>query len=71
MTWLMRLEGLSRDEWEPEIESARQNYRMLAETAESSGKSEQAKKQRENLEASIRLARLDLTDLQGLPLPNQ
>ena len=26
MTWLMRLEGLSNDEWEPEIESARQTY---------------------------------------------
>src|SRR5947209_13242948 len=25
MTWLMRLEGLSRDVWEPEIEAARQN----------------------------------------------
>lgn len=71
MTWLMRLEGLPNTEWEPEIESARQNYRMLAETARESGKSAEAKKQQENLEASIRLARLDLTDLQGLPLPNQ
>ncbi len=26
MTWLMRLEGLGADEWEPEIESARQTY---------------------------------------------
>ena len=71
MTWLMRLEGLPATEWEPEIESARQNYRMLAETAEKAGRTEQAKKQRENLESAIRLARLDLTDLQGLPLPNQ
>ncbi len=71
MTWLMRLEGLPNTEWEPEIESARQNYRMLAETAETSGESQQATKQRENLEAAIRLARLDLSDLQGLPLPNQ
>ena len=67
----MRLEGLPITEWEPEIESARQNYRMLAENAQSAGKSDQAKKQRENLEAAIRLARLDLSDLQGLPLPNQ
>lgn len=71
ITWLMRLEGLPNTEWEPEIESARQNYRMLAETARGSGKTEEARKQSENLEASIRLARLDLTDLQGLPLPNQ
>lgn len=71
MTWLMRLEGLPVTEWEPEIESARQNYRMLAESAESDGNTHQAERQRENLEATIRLARLDLTDLQGLPLPNQ
>lgn len=71
MTWLMRLEGLPATEWEPEIESARQNYRMLAESAKEAGQESQAKQQRENLEASIRLARLDLTDLQGLPLPNQ
>ena len=57
--------------WEPEIESARQNYRMLAETAEQSGQAEVADKQKENLEAAIRLARLDLGELQGLPLPNQ
>lgn len=71
MTWLMRLEGLPVTEWEPEIESARQNYRMLAESAESDGNTNKAERQRENLEATIRLARLDLTDLQGLPLPNQ
>lgn len=71
MTWLMRLEGLPASEWEPEIESARQNYRMLAETAKGSGNTVAAKKQQENLEAAINLARLDLGDLQGLPLPNQ
>ena len=27
--------------------------------------------QRENLESAIRLARMDLTELQGLPLPKQ
>ncbi len=71
MTWLMRLEGLDATEWEPEIESARQNYRMLAESSQKSGNTAAAKKQQENLEAAIRLARLDLGDLQGLPLPNQ
>ena len=71
MTWLMRLEGMPASKWEPEIESARQNYKMLAETAEQSGNNVAADKQKENLEASIRLARLDLGDLQGLPLPNQ
>ncbi len=71
MTWLMRLEGLPRDEWEPEIESARQNYRLLAERADETGRSDQKKTQLENLEASIKLARLDLSDLQGLPIPSQ
>jgi len=71
MTWLMRLEGLDATKWEPEIESARQNYRLLAETSDTTGKVTEAKKHQENLEAAIRLARLDLSDLQGLPLPNQ
>ena len=33
-TWLMRLEGLPREEWQPEIEASRQNYKLLAERAE-------------------------------------
>ncbi len=71
ITWLMRLEGVSRDEWMPEIEASRQTFRMLAAQAEESGDEASAKKCREDLESSIRLARLDLKDLQGLPLPNQ
>lgn len=67
MTWLMRLEGLSKADWGPEIESARQNYRLLAERA---GDGAEEKTQLENLEASIRLARLEMTDLQGLPIPS-
>jgi hypothetical protein len=71
MTWLMRLEGAAREEWEPEIESSRQNYRLLAERADAAGQPEPALWQRQNLEAAVRLARMDLTDLQGLPLPCQ
>jgi hypothetical protein len=71
MTWLMRLEGLSRDVWEPEIEAARQTYRLLADQATAGGDDQAAKSQRENLEASIRLARMELSELQGLPLPSQ
>lgn len=71
MTWLMRMEGAGRDEWLPEIEAARQAFRLLAENAEENGDSQTAKKCREDLESSIRLARLDLKDLQGLPLPSQ
>jgi hypothetical protein len=71
MTWLMRLEGQPRDLWEPEIESARQTYRLLAEQASAQGNDTKVKKNREDLEASVRLARMDLGELQGLPLPSQ
>jgi hypothetical protein len=71
LTWLMRLEGLSREVWEPEIEAARQTYRLLAEQAGSGGDEAAARKCQEDLEAAVRLARLDLSELQGLPLPSQ
>jgi hypothetical protein len=71
MTWLMRLEGLSNDEWEPEIESSRQTYKLLAEQDEARGDQVSGQKHRENLESVIRLARLDLGELQGLDLPKQ
>jgi hypothetical protein len=66
MTWLMRLEGLPQEDWEPEIESARQHFRLLAEKG-TAGK----ERYQEKLESAIKLARMDLTDLQGLPLPKQ
>ena len=71
MTWLMRLEGLARDQWEPEIEAARQAYKMLAEEAEKRGDTAAAKKHGEDLEAAIRMERMELSELQGLPLPSQ
>jgi hypothetical protein len=71
ITWLMRLEGLSADEWEPEIESARQTYRLLAEQAEAAGDRSSAVRHREDLESAIRLARLDVGELQGLAIPTQ
>ena len=71
MTWLMRLEGQPKEKWEPEIEGARQSFRLLAEQAESDGNDEACTKNREDLESAIRLARMDLSDLQGLPLPSQ
>lgn len=70
-TWLMRLEGAPRSEWEPEVEVARQTYRLLAEEAEARGKSKMAVSHMEDLEATVKLARLDLEELQGLPLPSQ
>jgi hypothetical protein len=71
MTWLMRLEGQPRELWEPEIEAARQTYRLLEEQAESCCDTAAARKNQEDLESSIRLARLDLSEFQGLPIPSQ
>ena len=65
-TWLMRLEGLQREVWEPEIEAARQNWRLLAEQA---GTADQKQQHGKDLEAAIRLSRIAIEDLQGLPLP--
>jgi len=71
MTWLMRLEGAGREEWEPKIEGARQNYKWLAERALELEDDDGLSEQQRNLEAAIRLARMDLQELQGLPLPSQ
>jgi len=71
MTWLMRLEGFAREAWEPEIEGARQHYKLLAEQADAAGDTAGARKHREDLESAVRLARMDLGELQGLPLPSQ
>lgn len=71
MTWLMRLEGLPRADWEPEIEAAQQTYRLLAKQAEQSEDDESFVIHTEDLESSVRLARMDLGQLQGLPLPSQ
>ena len=71
MTWLMRLEGVAREQWEPEIEAARQSLKLLADNAEESGDAKAAKTHTEDLESVIRLARMDLGELQGLPLPSQ
>jgi hypothetical protein len=71
VTWLMRLEGEPREAWEPEIEASRQIYRLLAEQAQKAGDETEAKKNAEDLESAIRLARMDLSELQGLALPCQ
>lgn len=68
MTWLMRLEGLDRDAWEPEIEAARQNWRLLAEQSQDG---QVAAVHKKDLESAIQLERIELEDLQGLPLPGE
>lgn len=71
VTWTVRLEGADKNQWEPIIEGSRQNYRLLAEDAKKSGDTEKQKYFQENLEAVIRLADLDLKELQAIPLPKQ
>ncbi|MEM7784079.1 MAG: hypothetical protein AAF623_12055 [Planctomycetota bacterium] len=71
MTWLMRLEGLPEEEWMPEIEAARQHYTQLTKTADRIGDKSLKERSSEDLESSIRLARMDLNELQALPLPSQ
>ena len=68
MTYLMKLEGLPDTAWEPEIEAARQEYKLLAPSA---AKSELAKRSADDLESAIRLARMDPAELYGLPIPSQ
>ena len=68
MTYLMKLEGLPDDAWQPEIEAARQEYKLLAQT---SPDSTFAARCADDLEATIRLARMDPAELYGLPIPSQ
>jgi len=68
--WLMRLEGAEREEWTLEGDQARQNFRLLAEETETADPAV-AEGHRKNLESAIRLARMDLSELQALPLPKQ
>ncbi|MDG1890323.1 MAG: hypothetical protein P8L18_03340 [Verrucomicrobiota bacterium] len=70
-TWLMRLEGLPEDKWKPEIEPSRQPYRLLAEKDLREGVGAGFKMHQEDLESAIRLERMDLGELQGLPQPSQ
>jgi hypothetical protein len=66
--WLMRLEGGTTEEWLQQAESARQHFRLLAE--ETKGTTLAASYEK-NLEATVRLEQMDLSELQGLPLPKK
>lgn len=68
--WLMRLEGADREEWTAQTEKARQNFRWLAEGALAT-RDARAEDHQRNLEATIRLAQMDVSELQALPLPKQ
>jgi hypothetical protein len=66
--WLMRLEGATADEWKPEAERARQQFRLLAEQLKAIAGPE-GRAAQENLEATIRLEQMDLSELIARPLP--
>ena len=66
----MRLELAEKKEWKEPLEKARQNFRLLAEqTAKTDAKA--SGDHQKNLEAVVRLARMDLSEVQALPLPKK
>lgn len=68
--WLMRLENAPTEEWMEQAENARQNFRLLAEQSQTH-EATAAHEYQMNLEAVIRLQRMDLSELQGMPLPKK
>ncbi len=69
--WVMRLEGASRELWMEEAEQARQNFRLLAETAapQTPARTSAAPPHQHDLESAVQLQRLSLTELMARPLP--
>ncbi|GAA4441761.1 hypothetical protein [Bremerella cremea] len=66
-TWIMRLEGKPKEVWLPFAESSRQRFRYLSEAT--APNSDDALTYRQNLERVIRLERMTIEELQGMPLP--
>jgi hypothetical protein len=64
----MRMRGYRREEWAAVADDARQQYSMLAGKYETADPGT-SRLLRQNLEASIRLVRMDLAFLEGDPLP--
>lgn len=62
--WIMRLQGATTEEWKAEAELARQHFRLLAERVDAADSPFQR-----NLEATIRLEQMDLSELLARPLP--
>src|SRR5688500_17743859 len=71
VAWNMRLEGAETAEWTEQTEAARQHFRMLSEGSIERGDAKAAVGHEQNLEATIRLARMDLSELKGLPIPKE
>lgn len=71
MTYLMKLEGLPDEEWEPEIDAARQEQKLLLQRATAAGDKVAAGIYADDLEATIRLERMDPAQLYGKAIPKQ
>lgn len=71
MTYLMKLEGLPDYEWEPEIDAARQEQKLLLQRATAAGDKAAAGLYADDLEASIRLERMDPAELYGQAIPKK
>ena len=69
--WVMRLEGARRDLWLEQAELARQNYRLLTESSFDPGKAASSPLKESNLESSVSLERISLTELMQRPLPEE
>lgn len=69
MTYLMKLEGLPETDWEPEIEAARQEHKLLFERARAAGDETAAARHADDLETDIKLARMEPADLYGKAIP--
>ena len=72
--WLMRLELAEKKEWMEPLDKARQNFRLLAEESaktDAKASEDHQKDHQKNLEAVVRLARMDLSEVQALPLPKK
>ncbi|MBI9018321.1 MAG: hypothetical protein JEZ07_13795 [Phycisphaerae bacterium] len=65
--WVMRLEGADTDLWMEQAEKARQNFRLLAE--QNLQTDQLADEHQKNLEATIRMERMDASVIKGIPLP--
>jgi F0F1-type ATP synthase membrane subunit b/b' len=64
----MRMRGYNREEWASVADDARQQYCMLAGKYEAMD-SASSRVLKRNLEATLRLVRMDLAFLEGAPLP--
>ena len=70
-SWAMRLEGAQEDEWLPESEIARQQYRLLTETAQGRAGESNAEPFDQNLEAVVRFQRMTIEEVRAMGMPKK